>query len=103
MQIYCNSINYLVQFSLDGDRGTPSNSVDIQRNRILATAALKNAEPLADQGKYTDFDTTLYISTAVTTDMLCKGKLQDAQKILMDAIDTIEKSQSAKDTFCQVS
>ena len=38
--------------ALDGDRGTPSRSVDTQRNRILATAALKEAESLADQGKY---------------------------------------------------
>ena len=44
---------------LDGDRGTPSRSVDTQRNRILATAALKEAESLADQGKYRYLETLL--------------------------------------------
>ena len=43
--------------------------------------------------------------SAVTIDMLCKlkGKLEDAQKTLKDTIDLIEKSRTAKDTFCQVS
>ena len=36
----------------DGERGVPNEQVDIQRNRIIATAALKKAEPLADQGTY---------------------------------------------------
>ena len=36
--------------SADGERGPPSHTVDQQRNRILATAALKKAEPLAAQG-----------------------------------------------------
>ena len=36
---------------LDGDRGAPSTTVDIQRNRILTTAALRKAEPLANQGR----------------------------------------------------
>ena len=31
------------------------------------------------------------------------GKLQDAQKVLKDTIATIEKSITAKETFCQVS
>ena len=44
-------IIFFSSFGLDGDRGTPSRSVDTQRNRILATAALKEAETLADQGK----------------------------------------------------
>ncbi len=47
----CTSV-IILYFCLDGDRGTPSRSVDTQRNRILATAALKEAETLADQGKY---------------------------------------------------
>ena len=34
----------------DGERGVPNEQVDIQRNRIVATAALKKAEPLADRG-----------------------------------------------------
>ena len=36
--------------SADGERGAPNVQVDTQRNRIIATAALKKAEPLADQG-----------------------------------------------------
>ena len=43
------------------------------------------------------------VPITVTADIPCKGKLEDAQKVLKDAIDTIEKSQTAKDTFCQVS
>ena len=35
--------------------------------------------------------------------LLDEGKLQDAQKVLKDAIATIEQSLTAKDTFCQVS
>ena len=45
----------------------------------------------------------MYPCSAVTIDMLCKGKLEDAQKILKDTIDTIEKSRTAKDKFCEVS
>ena len=49
---YYNMMNlYPILHNIDGDRGAPSNSVDIQRNRILATAALKKAEPMADQGR----------------------------------------------------
>ena len=35
---------------IDGDMGDPNRIVDIQRNRIRACAAMKEAEPLADQG-----------------------------------------------------
>ena len=45
----------------------------------------------------------ILVPATVTADILCKGKLEDAQKVLKDAIDTIEKSQTAKDAFCQVS
>ena len=38
-------------FFTDDPQGPPNTTVDIQRNRIIATAALKKAEPLADQGK----------------------------------------------------
>ena len=38
-------------FFTDDPQGLPNTTVDIQRNRIIATAALKKAEPLADQGK----------------------------------------------------
>ena len=34
----------------DGERGASNEAVDTQRNRIIATDALKRAEPLADQG-----------------------------------------------------
>ena len=47
--------------------------------------------------------TVILVPTTVTVDILCKGKLEDAQKVLKDAIDTIEKSVTAKDTFCEVS
>ena len=39
--------------------------------------------------------------TAAATDFLCE--LKDAQKVLKDAIDTIEISNAAKDVFCRVS
>ena len=35
----------------DGARGPPNEAVDVQKNRIIATAALKKAEPLADEGR----------------------------------------------------
>ncbi len=35
----------------DGAQGPAKESVDVQRNRIIATSALKKAEPLADQGE----------------------------------------------------
>ena len=37
----------------DGDKGPPNTAVDQQRNRIIAAAALKDAEPLADKGVIT--------------------------------------------------
>jgi len=40
----------LCSLPADGERGVPNEQVDIQRNRIVATAALKKAEPLADRG-----------------------------------------------------
>ena len=87
-------------FGLDGDRGTPSRSVDTQRNRILATAALKEAETLADQGKC-HYLVPMYLLYLIITIII--GKLQDAQKVLKDTIATIEKSLTAKEKFCQVS
>ena len=46
-------------------------------------------------------------STEVPILIFCQcyntGKLQDAQKVLKDTIATIEKSVTAKETFCQVS
>ena len=41
----------LRMFLIDGEMGPPNIAVDQQRNRIIATAALKNADPLADQGQ----------------------------------------------------
>ena len=38
-------------WNADDEKGPPSATVDQQRNRIIATAALKNAEPLAAQGE----------------------------------------------------
>ena len=49
----------------DGERGPPSHTVDQQRNRILATAALKKAEPLAAQGT----DWLVYKYTRRTTEL----------------------------------
>ena len=37
----------------DDERGPPNMTVDQQRNRIIATEALKNSEPLAAQGELT--------------------------------------------------
>ena len=88
-------------FDLDGDRGTPSRSVDTQRNRILATAALKEAETLADQGNAAYISSTNVLTLSNVTIII--GKLEDAQKVLKDTIATIEKSLTAKETFCQVS
>ncbi len=36
-------------FVTDGDRGPGNKTVDMQRNRVLATEALKNAEVLGNQ------------------------------------------------------
>ena len=36
----------------DGGQGPAKKSVDVQRNRIIATSALKKAEPLAEKSEY---------------------------------------------------
>lgn len=51
---------------IDGDKGAPNRSVDIQKNRIVATAALKEAEPLADQGKSVNYCDNI---TSITDDL----------------------------------
>ena len=43
--------NLFLLLSADGARGPPNEAVDVQKNRIIATAALKKAEPLADEGR----------------------------------------------------
>ena len=58
--MYCHKILYVqlctythkisILNHSDGEQGVAKEAVDVQRNRIIATTALKKAEPLADQG-----------------------------------------------------
>ncbi len=41
---------------VDGEKGPGNMTVDIQRNRIVATSVLNEAESLADNGIYCDRD-----------------------------------------------
>lgn len=41
---------WLPIFYVDGEKGPGNMAVDTQRNRILTTAVLKQAESLADEG-----------------------------------------------------
>jgi hypothetical protein len=62
----------------DGDQGPPSVAVDQQRNRVTAAAALRDADPLASQ-----------------------GKLEEARKVLQDAVALLEKSHTASSDYCK--
>ena len=102
--------------------------VDTQRNRIIATAALKKAEPLADQGmnipqslvcldagrqklnnqlsigimflKHTCMLLLLQIVYAHLDNQI--GKLAEAKQVLKDAIATLEGSVAAQSDYCKV-
>jgi Mg-chelatase subunit ChlD len=62
----------------DDERGPPNMTVDQQRNRIIATEALKNSEPLA-----------------------ALGRMDEAKKMLQDAVSTLEKSPTAASEYCK--
>lgn len=66
-----------------GPRGEASKKLDTQRNRIIATTALKEARALADQGKYDEAKKTLEAAIAKITasvsvgEQFCQGLLND--------------------------
>ncbi len=75
-------------------------AVDVQRNRILATSVLKQAETLADNG--TVSDTATKCALILCTKYIPLGKLPEAQKALTDAITKLETSLSRDHEFCKV-
>lgn len=88
----------LVLHRNSGPRGEASKKLDSQRNRIIATNALKEARGLADQGKYSEAKSVLEAasrrireSVSVGEDF-CQGLLSD----LASASDTMKSREEYK-------
>lgn len=82
---------------IDEGKGPGNMTVDIQRNRILATRVLKEAEVLADNGMKL-FSVEIKIIGLHGS----IGKLSDAQKALTTAIERLESSLSKDQELCKV-
>lgn len=84
--------------NVDGPRGEASKKLDSQRNRIIATQALKEARALADQGNYAEAKkileaATKKISESVSVgEQFCQGLLSD----LVNASDTMKSQYEYK-------
>lgn len=83
---------------LDGERGPGNMAVDLQRNRIITTTALKEAESLADFGKS-------ITAGFLIIEILCVilGNLQEAKQKVKAAIVKLESSKSKDEKLCKVS
>ena len=80
----------------DGEQGPANSAVDQQRNRVIAIAALKDADPLAGQGEPPPYDIDLvHFNLGI-------GKLAEARKVLGDAVAVLEKSPTATSDYCKV-
>lgn len=83
---------------LDGERGPGNMAVDLQRNRIITTTALKEAESLADFGKSI---TAGFLIIEIPCVIL--GNLQEAKQKVKAAIVKLESSKSKDEKLCKVS
>ena len=72
--------------------------MDIQRNRILTTSVLKQAESLADDGM---ISTCSYLASSRASAFIA-GKLAEAQAALNDTIKTLQSSLSKEEDLCKV-
>lgn len=93
-----NDYLLIIIINVDGPRGEASKKLDSQRNRIIATTALKEARSLADQGNYTEAKKVLEAATKKISESVsvgeqfCQGLLSD----LANAADTMRSQHEYK-------
>ncbi|XP_003383100.1 PREDICTED: uncharacterized protein LOC100635885 [Amphimedon queenslandica] len=94
-----DEVNFTMTFERNnGPRGEASKKLDSQRNRIIATTALKEARSLADQGNYSEAKKVLEAATKKISESVsvgeqfCQGLLSD----LTNAADTMRSQHEYK-------
>ena len=85
-------------YCIDGEKGPGNMTVDVQRNRILATTVLKQASSLADNGD----SACKKVLFTFRMPIFFIDKLLEAQAELKRVIQILETSLSREQDFCNV-